>query len=163
MNYLLMLFHTEQTLWNDYLVNVSSLFPAPLNDVYRDYFVVGSGSVVLVACLGVVVFEMYFSDFTQRALSTVFLVTLLLFSATPNVVVLENVRVPLNILFLPIIKAPEQLVVVFLTVLFVPLFISFRNRLKGVVSAKTYILLNVMFAIFLIMLTLPLLTGEVWV
>lgn len=145
-----------------YSGNFPSIYPKQIASLYKDYYAEGTGFVIVCLILFIVLFEALFSEKIQRYCAKTLILILSFFYLGTSALRHNGIEYPLNILYTPILNISPLLLYIVLLSLYLPLHISFFNRLKVIVSYKIYKFVRISTTVLFILLLLPVFTGELW-
>lgn len=137
----------------------SALLNSQLAGRYFEYYEKGAGLVIILCILGVVLFELFFSDWLQRFFAKILLLLTAFFWPIKSISFGESMAL-INVLRLPIISINPIFVYVCAVPFFALLLFSFSNRIKSLVSTPVYRLYICFILIASVILFLPILSGE---
>ena len=142
-----------------YWFHPSALLPQKLADLYFEYYQRGSGYVVLLSILAVVVFELLFSNAVQRISAQILLLLIGFFWPINHLVFGERVFL-LNVMGLPIPLIRPLFAYLLAAPFFLVLLFSFSNRVKSLVSRPIYFLYLGTIFFLACVIFLPVVSGE---
>jgi hypothetical protein len=158
-NFIQQIFHTSESIRYSGLPDFSLLLPPADSALYFDYYQAhGAGFVVLLGLLFVTIFELCFSELWQRRLAKLIIFLLALTWSTGDYYDFKLLSFPQNALLLPIPRISPEIVLVTIGLLFIPLLISFANRLQSQLSGGSWRVVKLFSLIMAVILFLPWLT-----